>query len=102
MAAQRPSIFACSSVRNASLPPPALRELPPSATAVTAQAVASARDPSPRACAVRRLGEWAIVLDVRDPQTGKRRRRWHSFRGTKREAQVECAKLIAEAQHGTA
>src|SRR5262249_59512496 len=57
MAAQRPSIFACSSVRNASLPPPALRELPPSATAVTAQAVASARDPSPRACAVRRLGD---------------------------------------------
>ena len=44
----------------------------------------------------RRCGStWAIVLDVRDPQTGKRRRKWHSFTGTKREAQVECSKLIA-------
>ena len=40
-------------------------------------------------------GHWAIVIDVRDTATGKRKRRWHSFRGTKREAQVECAKLIA-------
>src|SRR4029077_16545790 len=38
---------------------------------------------------------WAIVLDLRDPETGKRRRKWHSFRGTKREAQSECARLIA-------
>jgi hypothetical protein len=27
-------------------------------------------------------GHWAIVIDVRDPQTGKRKRRWHSFKGT--------------------
>jgi integrase len=47
-------------------------------------------------------GNWAIVLDVRDPQTGKRKRRWHSFKGTKREAQVRCAQLIAEAQGGAA
>ena len=45
-------------------------------------------------------GHWAIVIDVRDPQTGKRKRRWHSFQGTKREAQVQCAKLIAEHQSG--
>src|SRR5215469_378939 len=45
-------------------------------------------------------GHWAIVIDVRDPQTGKRKRRWHSFAGTKRQAQVECARLIAEAQGG--
>jgi integrase len=32
---------------------------------------------------------------VRDPATGKRRRKWHSFRGTKREAQVKRAELIA-------
>jgi integrase len=44
---------------------------------------------------------WAIVLDVRDPQTGKRRRKWHSFTGTKREAQVECARLISEISSGT-
>jgi integrase len=47
-------------------------------------------------------GHWAIVIDTHDPATGKRRRKWHSFRGTKRQAQVECAKLIAEAQTGTA
>jgi integrase len=40
-------------------------------------------------------GHWAIVIDVRDPQTGKRKRKWHSFKGTKREAQRECANLIA-------
>jgi integrase len=45
-------------------------------------------------------GHWAIVIDVRDPQTGKRKRRWHSFKGTKREAQVECAKLIAAVGKG--
>jgi integrase len=46
-------------------------------------------------------GHWAIVLDVADPQTGKRRRKWHAFRGTKREAQKECARLIAEVSKGT-
>lgn len=39
-------------------------------------------------------GHWAIILDARDPATGKRHRKWHSFKGTKREAQVECARLI--------
>src|SRR5262245_412630 len=41
-------------------------------------------------------GHWAIVLDVRDPETGRRRRKWHSFKGSKREAQVECSRLISE------
>jgi integrase len=45
-------------------------------------------------------GRWAIVLDVRDATTGKRKRRWHSFTGTKREAQNECARLICELQGG--
>lgn len=40
-------------------------------------------------------GHWAIVLDLRDPVTGKRRRKWHSFEGTKRGAQTEAAKLVA-------
>jgi hypothetical protein len=40
-------------------------------------------------------GKWGIVISVRDPATGKRRRKWHSFRGTKREAQVKRAELIA-------
>jgi integrase len=46
-------------------------------------------------------GRWAIVLDHHDPVTG-RKRRWVSFRGTKREAQIECAKLISELQSGAA
>jgi integrase len=45
-------------------------------------------------------GHWAIVLDIRDQETGKRRRKWHSFDGTKREAQRECARLIAEISTG--
>jgi integrase len=47
-------------------------------------------------------GRWAIILDVRDPVTGTRKRRWHSFKGTKRQAQIEAARLISELQNGTA
>src|SRR5262245_1951726 len=47
-------------------------------------------------------GHWAIVIDVRNPQTGKRKRRWHSFKGTKRQAQVEAARLLTELKGGTA
>jgi integrase len=46
-------------------------------------------------------GHWAIVIDSRDPATGERKRKWHSFRGTKREAQVESARLISESKKGT-
>jgi integrase len=46
-------------------------------------------------------GHWAIVIDVRDA-AGQRKRRWHSFAGTKREAQIECARLISEQQGGGA
>ena len=42
-------------------------------------------------------GHWAIVLDSRDA-FGKRKRKWHSFKGNKREAQIECARLISEHQ----
>ena len=49
----------------------------------------------------RSSGHWAIVLDARDPITGKRKRRWHSFAGTKRQAQIECARLISEITGGT-
>ena len=27
-------------------------------------------------------GHWAIIIDLHDPATGKRRRKWHSFKGT--------------------
>jgi len=46
-------------------------------------------------------GHWAIILDMHDDM-GKRKRRWHSFAGTKREAQKECARLITELEKGTA
>jgi integrase len=45
-------------------------------------------------------GRWAIVLEIRDPETGRRKRRWHSFKGTKREAQIECARLISAISGG--
>lgn len=48
----------------------------------------------------RSSGHWAIVLEARDPSTGARKRKWISFVGTKRAAQVECARLIAEADAG--
>jgi integrase len=46
-------------------------------------------------------GHWAIIIDVPDRATGKRRRKWHSFNGTKRQAQIECARLISGLQAGT-
>jgi integrase len=46
-------------------------------------------------------GHWAIVLDLRDPETGKRKRKWHAFKGTKRQAQTECSRLITEMSRGT-
>jgi integrase len=47
-------------------------------------------------------GRWAIILEVRDEATGKRKRRWHAFQGTKRQAQDECARLITELKSGNA
>ena len=46
-------------------------------------------------------GRWAIILDARDA-AGKRKRRWFSFQGTKREAQRRCAELVAETRGGAA
>jgi integrase len=43
---------------------------------------------------------WAIVIDIKTP-SGERRRKWHSFKGTKREAQAECARLITELKAGS-
>jgi integrase len=49
----------------------------------------------------RSRGHWAIILDQRDPATGKRRRKWHSFEGTRRQAQIECSRLITAVTGGT-
>jgi integrase len=45
-------------------------------------------------------GRYAIIIDTRDPVTGKRKRKWHKFKGTKREAQVESARLISDYHSG--
>lgn len=46
-------------------------------------------------------GHWAIILEQHDAATGKRKRKWHSFKGTKRQAQVECARLISAMKGGS-
>lgn len=44
---------------------------------------------------------WAIKLDVgRDPITGKRRTKWHTVHGTKRDAERECNRLLHELETG--
>jgi hypothetical protein len=48
----------------------------------------------------RPAGHFAIVLEMRDPATGKTKRKWHSFKGTKRQAQDECARLITSMKNG--
>jgi integrase len=52
---------------------------------------------------LRRRGEhsWEIKFDLgRDPVTVKRQTRYHSFKGTKRDAQAELTRLLSEAQKG--
>jgi hypothetical protein len=46
-------------------------------------------------------GHFAIILEQKDPATGKRKRKWHSFEGTKKEAVVERARLVTETSSGT-
>jgi hypothetical protein len=39
---------------------------------------------------------------MRDPATGKRKRKWHSLEAKgKREAQIECATLVSSIKAGT-
>lgn len=46
-------------------------------------------------------GKWAIVIDIYDEQ-GNRRRKWHTFHTTsKRKAEEECARLVAEMRGGS-
>jgi integrase len=47
-------------------------------------------------------GNWYAVVDTRDPSTGKRKRKWHSLEATgKRQAQIECARIICDIKGGT-
>src|SRR5689334_18568353 len=52
---------------------------------------------------IRRRGarSWEIKFDLgTDPLTGKRQTRYHSFKGTKREAEAELVRLKASADRG--
>jgi integrase len=45
---------------------------------------------------------WYAVIDVRDPVTGRRRRKWHRLKANgKRDAQLECATLISSIVEGS-
>jgi integrase len=47
-------------------------------------------------------GSWEIKFDVgRDPLTGRRRIRYHSFKGTKRQADLELARLVTADASGS-
>jgi integrase len=52
---------------------------------------------------VRKRGaRWAVVVDIGDdPQTGKRRRKWHSGFRTRREAESELATILTRLDGGT-
>ena len=48
---------------------------------------------------IRKRGErsWAVVVDIdRNPATGRRRQKWFSVKGTKRDAERRLAKVIHE------
>ena len=45
---------------------------------------------------------WSVVIPLgRDPVTGQKKDKWHTVRGTKRDAQRECARLINALNEGT-
>src|SRR5262245_56648374 len=46
-------------------------------------------------------GNWYAVIDRPDPATGKRKRKWQKLKAKgKREAQIECARLISDVSDG--
>lgn len=45
-------------------------------------------------------GRWAIIVETRDPTTGRRKPKWHSFKGSKKEAIKERARLVTEQSQG--
>ena len=47
---------------------------------------------------IRRQGRksWAVVLDIGFDQRGRRRQKWHTVRGTKRDAEKELSRILRE------
>ena len=47
-------------------------------------------------------GNWYAVIDLRDPATGERKRKWHSLEANgKREAELACSRLILQLENGS-
>jgi hypothetical protein len=42
----------------------------------------------------RAKGSWSIVIDLGRDATGKRKQKWTTLRGTKKEAQAELTRLL--------
>ena len=53
-----------------------------------------------RGSIVKKGARWYVVIEDRNPETGRRKRRWHSGYRTKREAQAACNELLASLQRG--
>jgi integrase len=53
-----------------------------------------------RGSVVKKGARWYVVVEDRSPETGRRKRRWHSGYRTKREAQAACNELLASLQRG--
>lgn len=49
---------------------------------------------------VKKGARWYVVVEDRDADTGRRKRRWHSGFRTKRDAQAACSELLASLQRG--
>jgi integrase len=45
-------------------------------------------------------GRWAIIFSERTPGTYKRTRKWYSLKGTRKDAQIEAARLLTEREAG--
>lgn len=49
---------------------------------------------------VKKAGNWYVIIEQRDPETGKRRRKWHSGYKTKREAEAARTDMLSRIQRG--
>ena len=49
----------------------------------------------------RGVRSWAIVLDLGRDAAGKRKQKWHSVRGSKKDAEAELARLVHEMNTGS-
>ncbi len=53
-----------------------------------------------RGSVVKKNDHWYVVIEDKDPATGRRKRRWHSGYRTKREAEAACNEMAVAMQRG--